>query len=127
MSRTTPATVDPATVVTYDAARSTPYTSVYPTQSSRIPGLRYPVTHDTRTGIWRCPCPATVADCRHVQAAREFEKLRWWRRLVAALSDAEQAEFLRVLRSRLGGPHATEDDAVAYRALTLVRANRRAA
>lgn len=102
--------------IVYDHRRSTPWVSLYHVPSNTAPYPRE-VTHNTRIGRWSCSCPARVT-CHHIREAQEFERLRWWCKLLASLSDAEQREFLLVLRSRLGGPGATEDDRIAYRALT---------
>lgn len=119
MSATMPAptsysTAEPA--IAYDRRRSTPWTAVYLVPSHTAPYPRE-VKHDTRGGRWTCSCPAR-ATCHHIREAQAFERLRWWRRLLADLSDAQREEFRLVLRSRLGGPCATEDDRIAYRALT---------
>jgi hypothetical protein len=113
--------------VRYDADRSTRYVALYPTQSSRFPDLWYPVRHELRTGLWSCPCPARVAECRHVIAAREFEKMRWWSVLIADMQPQHRDEFLAVLRSRLGSVYATDDDRIAWAALLAWRAGRRIA
>lgn len=117
MQPTAPTTYSTAEArIAYDRQRSTPWTSRYYVPSRTAPYPRE-VLHDVRLGKWSCSCPARVV-CRHIKEAQTFERARWWCKLLAALTDAEQREFLGVLRSRIGGPGATEDDRVAYKALT---------
>lgn len=101
--------------IAYDARRSTPWTSLYLVPSRTAPYPRE-VRHDTRLGKWSCSCPARVI-CHHIKSAQAFERERWWRKLIGGLSEAALNEFHRTLRSRVGGPFATEDDRIAYRVL----------
>lgn len=103
--------------VRFNRDRSTQYAYAYDVRSESVAGRVYTVVHEVRLGRWRCNCPATIT-CKHIRWSQEAEKARWWCKLLAALSDAEQREFLCVLRSRLGGPGATDDDRTAYKALT---------
>jgi len=84
--RTRTAPIDPATVV-YDADRSTQFTEVYPVPSRTADTQTWLVTYDTRTPMWRCPCPATVAECAHVTAAKLCRLTRWWRRNWESVDD----------------------------------------
>jgi hypothetical protein len=99
-----------------DHRRSTPWTNVYLVPSNTAPYPRE-VRHDTRLGRWSCSCPARVT-CHHIREAQVFERERWWRKLIGSLGEADLREFHRTLRSRVGGPGATEDDRIAYRVLT---------
>jgi len=67
----------------YNPRCSTRLTLIYDIPSARIAGLAYPVAHDLRLDTWRCPCPATVLECRHIREAKQHECERWWSSLLA--------------------------------------------
>lgn len=88
-TRNTP--IDPATV-RYDSDRSTKFHAVYLVPSVSEPGSYRHITMDEATGEWLCSCPATVTDCRHIQAARQARRLAWWRNVYQGTSDRQLRE-----------------------------------
>lgn len=113
----TTTTAAPA-VATYDHDHSTKWVTVYTVPSARITDLAYPVAHDLRLDRWRCPCPANVAECRHIRAARQHEDERWWTRVLA---DYTAPMLLSLIAERQGDVDVGMADRDDHAALAAAR------